>query len=121
MTVPANLHWIASVAAERMIFSLGIGTLVAAMAGLLLRVSPRKDSRTSFAVWFSTLLITAALPLATLFTRNTATEATSSQAVITVSASWAVYIFLAWACLALAGLMRVAFAVGQVYRLRRES
>ncbi|MGC2697724.1 MAG: M56 family metallopeptidase [Candidatus Angelobacter sp.] len=121
MILSANLHWIASVAAERMFFSLGIGTLLAVIVWLLLRIFPRRDSRTSFAVWFATLLITAMLPLVGLFARNTGQAGGTQDAAITISTSWAVYIFLAWAGIAAAGLTRVAFAIWQVRRLRSTS
>jgi len=113
-----SLHWLASAAAERLLFSLGVGTLLAIIVWLLLRVFPRKDSRTSFAVWFATLVITAALPLLGLFT---AYGSKRSAAVVTVSAGWAVYIFIGWATIALVGVLRVAVALWQVRRLRAEA
>jgi beta-lactamase regulating signal transducer with metallopeptidase domain len=84
---------------------------------LLLRVFPRKDSRTSFAVWFATLVITAALPLLGLF----AAHGNGRSAVVTVSAGWAVYIFIGWAAVACVGLLRVGVALWQVRRLRAEA
>jgi beta-lactamase regulating signal transducer with metallopeptidase domain len=120
MGFSANLYSIASTAAERLLFSLGLGTLLALVVWLLLRVFPKKDSRTSFAVWFATLLITAALPVLSLYSASMGKGA-APQAVITVSASWAVYIFLAWAAAACLGLARVAVALWQVRKLRREA
>ena len=113
-----SFHWLASIAAERLLFSLGVGTLLAIIVWLLLRFFPQKDSRTSFAVWFATLVITAALPLLGLFA---ARGSGRSAAVVTVSAAWAVYIFIGWAIIAFVGLLRVAVALWQVRRLRRES
>jgi beta-lactamase regulating signal transducer with metallopeptidase domain len=127
---PASIHWtsfhwtsfysIAATAAERLLFSLGMGTLLAMVVWLLLRVFPKKDSRTSFAVWFATLLITAALPVASLYLTSPGSGA-GARAVITVPAAWAVYIFLAWAGVACLGLARVAVALWQVRRIRRGS
>src|SRR5258707_4999640 len=108
MSAGANLHWIASVAAKRLLFSLGIGTLLALVVWFLLRFLPKRDSRTSFAVWFSTLLITAALPLIGLHSSHAASVARPAEAVITISTSWAVYVFVGLAAIALAGLARVA-------------
>src|SRR5689334_4530987 len=88
---------------------------------LLLRLLPKRDSRTSFAVWFLTLLITAMLPMIGLQTSHAANIARPAEAVIMISTSWAVYIFLAWAAIALVGLARVALATWQVSRLRSES
>jgi hypothetical protein len=99
---------IASAAAERLLFCLGAGTLLAIVVWLLLRVFPRKDSRTSFAVWFATLAIMAVLPAPGLWFRHEGQG--SSGAVVTVSAAWASYIFIVWAVIAMAGLVRVAGA-----------
>src|SRR5258707_4588026 len=89
MSAGANLHWIASVAAKRLLFSLGIGTLLALVVWFLLRFLPKRDSRTSFAVWFSTLLITAALPLICLHSSHAASVAPAAEAGITISNSLA--------------------------------
>jgi beta-lactamase regulating signal transducer with metallopeptidase domain len=71
-------------------------------------------------VWFSTLLATAILPLLSLHSSGNA-AAVNSHAVVTVSTSWAWYIFLVWAVIAFASLARVALATIQVRRLRAES
>jgi len=120
MTFAANFHGIATAASERLLYSMVAGTLLAAAVWFLLRLFPRRDSRTSFAVWFSTLLATAVLPLLTLHSSGNA-AASDSHAVITVSASWAWYIFLVWAVVAFTGLARVALATIQVPRLRAEA
>jgi beta-lactamase regulating signal transducer with metallopeptidase domain len=96
------------------------GTMLAGAVWFVLRLFPRKNSRTCFAVWFSTLLATAILPVLSLRSSGHA-GAGDSHAVVTVSASWAWYIFLAWAAIALAGLARVAVATIQVRRLRAEA
>ncbi|HKV94689.1 MAG TPA: M56 family metallopeptidase [Candidatus Angelobacter sp.] len=119
MSLP--LHTIAPVAAERLLFSLGIGTLLAVMVWLLLYLLPKRDSRTSFAVWFSTLLVTALLPLPGLYLSGGRGAATPAHAAITVSSSWAVGIFFVWASVTVIGLARVALALLQVHRLRSKS
>src|ERR1041385_3322068 len=113
-----SFHWLASIAAERLLFSLGVGTLLAIIVWLLLRFFPQKDSRTSFAVWFATLVITAQRPLLGLFA---ARGSGRSAGVVAVGAAWAVYMFGGWAVIAFAALLRVAVALWQVRRLRRES
>ncbi|HLK54392.1 MAG TPA: M56 family metallopeptidase, partial [Candidatus Angelobacter sp.] len=87
----------------------------------VLQLFPRKDSRTSFAVWFSTLLATAILPLFSLHSGSNAAGTAGPQAVVTISSSWAWYVFLGWAIVALAGLARVALATLQVRRLRADA
>jgi beta-lactamase regulating signal transducer with metallopeptidase domain len=109
---------IASVAAERLLFSLGVGTLLAVLVWLLLRVLPRKDSRTSFAVWFATLVMIAVLPFFGMFSSHSGAR---SDAVITLSSAWAMYVFVAWAGIACVGLARVAVALRQVHRVRSEA
>jgi beta-lactamase regulating signal transducer with metallopeptidase domain len=121
MNFPASIHSIAPVAAERLLFSLGIGTLLAVMVWLLLYLFPKRDSRTSFAVWFSTLLVTALLPLPGLYLSRGHGAATPGHAAITVSSSWAMGIFLVWAIVTVIGLARVALALWQVHRLRSRS
>ena len=121
MNFAANLHGIAAVAAERLLYGAVAGTLLALAVWLLLRLFPRRDSRTNFAVWFATLLATAILPLLSSHSDNSATITGSSHAVVTISTSWAWYIFLIWAAAASAGLARVALATVQVRRLRAEA
>ena len=114
MSFPA----LAAIGAERLLFSLDLGTLLAAVVWLLLRVFPRKDSRTSFAVWFATLVMMVALPVPGLFRSHASGYA---SAVITVSSAWAVWIFVLWASVAFAGLVRVAVALRHVRKLRQEA
>jgi beta-lactamase regulating signal transducer with metallopeptidase domain len=104
------------------LFSAVGGTLLAAVVWLLLQLFPKRDSRTNFAVWFSTLLATALLPMLSFRPEsNVVVESRGSHALLVVSASWAWYIFLAWAIIALAGLVRVVVATFQVRSLRRSS
>lgn len=121
MNFTANLNGIAAVAAERLLYGAVAGTLLALAVWLLLRLFPRRDSRTNFAVWFATLLATAVLPLLSSHSDNSTTITGASHAVVTISTSWAWYIFLIWAIAALAGLARVALATVQVRRLRAEA
>ncbi|MBZ5506280.1 MAG: M56 family metallopeptidase [Acidobacteriia bacterium] len=121
MNFAPNLHGIAVAASERLLYSAVAGTLLAVAVWSLLQLFPKRDSRTSFAVWFSTLLATAILPLLSVHSDGTGATQSTPHALVTVSASWAWYIFLAWAILALAGLARVAVATLQVRRLRAET
>ena len=121
MSFPMDLNYVAATGAERLLFSLATGTLLALVVWLLLRWMPRRDSRASFAVWFATLVITAMLPLAGFISGHGAAKVETTHAVVTVSSSWAVGIFLTWAGVALIGLARVALAFGQVRRLKSRS
>ena len=114
----AGFHSFAATAAERLMFSMAVGSLLALVVWLLLRALRIRDSRTSFAVWFATLLITAVLPLLGLRQGQEAAGVTESSAVVTVSSNWALGIFSVWALVALIGLARVTLALWQVHRLR---
>ncbi len=127
MSISMDFHFLAATAAGWMIYGAVAGTLLALAVWLVLRLFPRTDSRTSFAVWFSTLLATALLPWLGLFSKSFSHPAVAEQitgpapAVITVSTFWALVIFLAWAGIALAGLGRVLWATLQVRRLYASS
>jgi beta-lactamase regulating signal transducer with metallopeptidase domain len=121
-----GIHWaemnfsdIAAAAAERLLYGAVAGTLLAIAVWFLLELFPKRDSRTSFVVWFSTLLATAILPFLKFSSSSSAVS--EPHAVVTISTSWAWYGFLAWAVIALAGLARVALATLQVRKLRMQS
>jgi len=117
-----DFHGLAITVSQRLLFSAAGGTLLTAVVWLLLQLFPKRDSRTNFAVWFSTLLATALLPMLSFRPEsNVVVESRGSHALLVVSASWAWYIFLAWAIIALAGLVRVVVATFQVRSLRRSS
>src|ERR1041385_3254097 len=113
-----DFHGVAAVISQRLLFSAVSGTLLAAVVWLLLQLFPKRDSRTNFAIWFSTLLATAMLPLLSLYLESRPVAPGGSTAVFTVSTSVAWYGFIAWAVIAVAGLARVVVAA---FRLRRLS
>jgi beta-lactamase regulating signal transducer with metallopeptidase domain len=122
MSAAGNWHGIAVSASGLLIYSAVAGTLLAAAVWLLLQAFPRRDSRTSFAVWFATLLATAVLPLLSMHSSGSAGSAAGeSRAVVTVSTRWAWCIFGVWAAIALSGLARVALATVQIWKLRRQA
>jgi beta-lactamase regulating signal transducer with metallopeptidase domain len=113
-----DFHGVATLVSQRLLFSAVGGTLLAAAVWLLLQLFPKRDSRTNFAIWFSTLLATAMLPLLSLYLEGRAVAPGGSPAVFTVSTSIAWYVFIAWAVIAFAGLARVVLATFQLRRLR---
>jgi beta-lactamase regulating signal transducer with metallopeptidase domain len=119
MNFAFNFQGMAVAATERLLYGAVAGTLLAAVVWALLQLFPRRDSRTSFAVWFSTLLATAILPLLSLHDR--ASSGGASHAVVTLSAAWAWYVFVGWATIALVGLARVVLATVQLRKLRAEA
>lgn len=116
-----DFHGVATVVSQRLLFSVVSGTLLAAAVWLLLQVFPKRDSRTNFAVWFSTLLATAMLPLFSVYLESRAGASGASTAVFTVSTSVAWYAFIAWAAITLLGLARVVLATFQLRRLRADA
>jgi beta-lactamase regulating signal transducer with metallopeptidase domain len=92
----------------------GIG--IALLAWILLRTLGRQNSGTRFAVWFSTLLGIAALPLIGHFGANNAEIAKSE---ISLPSSWAFYIFAAWLLIAVVGLVRIGVGFWRLRQVRK--
>jgi beta-lactamase regulating signal transducer with metallopeptidase domain len=113
-----DFHSLATAVSQRLLFSAVGGTLLAAAVWLLLQLFPKRDSRTNFAVWFSTLLATALLPVLSFYLERRSAAPNDAPAVFTVSTSIASYLFIIWAVIALAGLARVVLATFQLRRLR---
>jgi beta-lactamase regulating signal transducer with metallopeptidase domain len=113
-----DLNGMATAVSQRLLFSAVGGTLLAAAVWVLLRLFPKRDSRTNFAVWFSTLLATAVLPVLSFYLEQRSAAPSDAPALFTVSTSFAAYLFFGWAVIALAGLARVVLATFQLRKLR---
>jgi beta-lactamase regulating signal transducer with metallopeptidase domain len=113
-----DFNGMAMAVSQRLLFSAVGGTLLAAAVWVLLQLFPKRDSRTNFAVWFSTLLATALLPVLSFYLEQRSAVPSNTPAVFTVSTSFASYLFFGWAAIALAGLARVILATFQLRRLR---
>ncbi|HTW59781.1 MAG TPA: M56 family metallopeptidase [Terriglobales bacterium] len=130
MTAPFDLHpllhiqTIAQLSAARIVDSLLAGAFIVLVAGAALRLR-RQTSGTRFAVWFSALLAIAAAPLSSglLHSFGWSQRATLSAAVthpaITLPASWALYLFAAWALIATLSLSRVLVSLRHLRALRQ--
>jgi beta-lactamase regulating signal transducer with metallopeptidase domain len=111
----------ARVFAARVLNSLPEGILITAFVWLMLRLLPRQNSRTRFAVWFLALIAVAAVP----FTGNFAitqlphvvTEA--DRPFFTISTNWAFVILLTWAVVAFTAVLRLIIGIVRVHRLLR--
>src|SRR5262249_12786829 len=86
---------------------------------LLLRLLPKKNSRTRFAVWLAALFAILVLPLLRGEFRPHEPGPLPGHTLITISSAWAVYVVAIWAAIAAGGLIRVAAGVWQLRRLRR--
>src|SRR5438067_9011714 len=117
MTNVVSIQSIAAAASGRMINCLLAGTLLTVAAWVLLWVLSRRNSRTKFAVWFSTLLGIAALCCTACFGAGGATA--RSAAHIVVPGYWAFAAALAWFAGAAFGLLRIAVGLWRLRRIRR--
>lgn len=121
MNSPA-LQWFASVALDRLLFSLTGGTALAVLIALLIRLLPRKDSQTGFLIWFSALVATAALPLVLIvgWPHSAAISEYVKHEALALPSSVAEYSLLIWLLVASAGLLRIAAGLWQLRRMRRK-
>jgi beta-lactamase regulating signal transducer with metallopeptidase domain len=113
---------IAQMSAARIVDCLVEGTLVAAFAGLVLRMARRWNSGARFAVWFSALMAMAALPLLAGAEWNgagTSLTTLAQRPEITLPGSWALWLFGAWAGVAAVGVARVGVGLWRLRALRR--
>jgi beta-lactamase regulating signal transducer with metallopeptidase domain len=114
------MQWFAAMALERLLYCLNGGIALGAVMGMVLWLLPGKNSRTRFAIWFSTLLAVALMPLVALESPLLwPGRSAPSHAWIAIPASWAEYIVLAWGVLALTGVARVLAGMWQLRRLRQ--
>ncbi len=122
MIAALNLNAIAQTSAVQIVDCLVEGTLIAIFAGLMLGVTRRQNSRTRFAVWFSALIAIAALPLlegAWWPRAGNIFAATATRPAITLPGSWALYLFGAWAAIAVWFLAGVGRGVWHLHVLRK--
>lgn len=120
MSAP-ELQWLAQIFTERMLNTAAEGMILAGLAWALLRLIGRQSSRTRFAVWFGTLLTIVSLPIfATLgaAAHLPMMAAAKVHQEIILSASWANYLFAAWAIGATFLLLRLSVGLWQVHGLR---
>ncbi|HWX55056.1 MAG TPA: M56 family metallopeptidase [Verrucomicrobiae bacterium] len=117
MMAPTSANEIVRFGVAGILYSLAEGTLLASIVWLLLRLSPRRNSGTRFAIWFSTLVAMALLPCLSAWPGNRAVSPAHSG--ITLPTSVAYWIFWAWMVMAVAGLVRVAAALWQLRTLRK--
>jgi beta-lactamase regulating signal transducer with metallopeptidase domain len=99
------------------------GVALAALSWFALRwIDGRNSGRspmTRFAVWFSTLLAVALLPV--LNWRSTSSLYIGAHSPeLTLSSLWATWLFSAWAVISGALLIRLGFSLAHVRKLRRQ-
>jgi beta-lactamase regulating signal transducer with metallopeptidase domain len=120
MIAAVNMNAIAQTSAVQIVDCLVEGMLIAIFAGIVLRVARRQSSGTRFAVWFSTLMAIAALPLFGSFVWSHVVSAgIATRRAITLPGSWAIYLFGAWAAIAAWLLIGIGRGVWHLHVLRK--
>ena len=116
-----NLKTAAELLALRSLDSLVVGAGVWLFASVMLRMVPRQNAASRFAVWFSALLAIATIPMFSGIWSPAAGLVSSSreQAAIMVDGRWAMYVLAAWAVVSGLFLFQVARSLWQLHALRR--
>ena len=127
-----SVQTVAQISVERILNALPEGFLIALFAWALLRVLPRQNSGTRFAVWFLALLTVAALPglggigegqarmvagMSSLM--SSANSWGSLRPAITIPGRWALLVFLVWALGASVAMLRLLAGLWRLRQLRR--
>src|SRR5579864_6614107 len=100
-------HLLAETFTTRAVQSLVEGVLIAFFASIVLR-SSRHSAGTRFAVWFSSLVAIAVLPIfGGKWLSHPAPYSSAAHATITVPNRWAVYLLAMWAVITAWFLCRV--------------
>src|SRR6185312_8453447 len=107
--IMVDLQTIAQVAAGRGLNTVIEGLALATLSWAVLRVFGARSSMTRFAVWFSTLLVIAGLPL---FSQASSPLLASGSHIpeLTLSGSWAAALFAAWALITSVLLFRLGLS-----------
>jgi len=111
----------------RVIHSLPEGILIALFAWVVLRVLPKQNSRTRFAVWFTVLVAVVGLACIgktdgfglSAFGSGLSRSAFSNGFGVHLPSHWAGYLFLVWFVIAAVGLARLALGLWHLLALRR--
>jgi len=111
-----NLEAVASYSSMRLVDSLAEGLAVGLFAAVLLRFSRRQNAGTRFAIGFSALLAIALLPFARGLWPHS--QVASAAPAVVVPEAWALYLFSAWAVIAILLLARVTRSVWHLHQLR---
>jgi beta-lactamase regulating signal transducer with metallopeptidase domain len=111
-------HWqtVAEMLVSRMLNGVAEGLIIALCGWLMVHAVKRQSSSTRFAVWLAALLTVTTLPVLESLHPN---SGTASASAFHLYDSWAVYLFVAWAIFAGAGLAKIAFGFWQLRQLRK--
>jgi len=113
-----HLEMVAQIAIGRILNSLPEGLLIALFAGATLRILPRQNSGTRFAVWFVALLAIAGLPLVGVTGGHSLLPMAAARPLITLPGPWGLILFLAWMMVACFALLRLTTGIWRLRELR---
>jgi len=112
-----NLASVAPTLALHLLSCIVEGAAIAGCAWLALRMMPRRNAGTRFAVWMLALLAIAVFPWMDLLVP--AQTGARANAAFLLPLSWAIYALAAWGAIAAAGLLRIGIGLWRVRKLRR--
>ena len=107
--------------------SLWLGILLAALAAGMIRLLPRSNATTRYAIWFTTLLLAVIAPVMLLIPRSTQPAAgvaagpAAAPLAVPVTAHWPLYAVLAWLAISTILLARVLWSAGHIRALKRRA
>ncbi|MGA8530471.1 MAG: M56 family metallopeptidase [Acidobacteriaceae bacterium] len=113
------MNLFAQTAVEHVLNTLPEGLLLAACAWLLLRLFPRQNSGTRFAIWLVALAGVVGLPFLGVLRGGASSVFAQTHPELTLSPFWAAAFLLLWVPISLMALARVAAGLWQVRRIRR--
>jgi beta-lactamase regulating signal transducer with metallopeptidase domain len=117
----------AAMAASTALNSLWLGLLLAALAAGFVRLLPRSNATTRYAIWFTALLLALATPAMLLIPRPAPTQTAvaavvpSAPLMVPVTAQWPVYLVVAWLAVSAVLLARVAYSLAHIHGLKRRA
>jgi beta-lactamase regulating signal transducer with metallopeptidase domain len=107
--------------------SLWLGLLLAALAAGMVRLLPRSNATTRYAIWFTALLLAVATPAMLLIPKPALAPATivsapaSTPWIVPVMAQWPIYAVVAWLTIVAILLARVAWSLAHIHGLKRRA
>lgn len=117
----------AAVALSSVLNSVWLALPLTVVTAAVLRVMPRSNATTRYAVWFTALLLILAMPvLFVLVPRQAAVSAAAKPApfaavAVPVTAEWPVYVALGWFAVSAILLARVAWSLRHIIALKRRA
>ena len=117
----------AAVAVSTSLNSLWLSLLLAVLAAGMVRLLPRANAATRYAIWFTALLLAVATPAIVVIHWSAPVSAAMAPAlptapwVVPVTAQWPMYAALAWLAIATLLLARVAWSLVHIHGLKRRA